>query len=347
MADTLDASVKKLIAKGKQRGYLTYEEMNDDLPEEAVSPDRLDSLLMALDELGIELIDESEAAQREPFAEEAEEAEGEKVPGEEVVEDLEASRRIDDPVRMYLTQMGEIPLLTREQEINLARKIEMTRKHFRRRVLESDYCIQQAVDIISQVHEGELPFDRTMKISTAENLSKDTISDRMRANLNTLKKIIETNKADWAKANNSRESETACRAAIKSLWRRRRRAATLLEELSLRTSKIQPLMKKLQHISDKMEDLRRNIEAADSNNIPHEDLEVMKEELSGLIDLVLEDPDTLRKRVKAIQKVFNDYEDAKRELSAANLRLVVSIAKKYRNRGPVASWTSSRKATPA
>ena len=66
MADPLDASVKKLIAKGKERGYLTYEEMNDDLPEEAVSPDRLDSLLMTLDELGIELIDESEADQREP-----------------------------------------------------------------------------------------------------------------------------------------------------------------------------------------------------------------------------------------------------------------------------------------
>jgi len=76
----------------------------------------------------------------------------------------------------------------------------MTRTHFRRRVLESDYCIQQAVDIISQVHEGELPFDRTMKISTAENLSKDTISDRMRANLNTLKKIIVINKNDWIRA---------------------------------------------------------------------------------------------------------------------------------------------------
>ena len=71
MSDALDASVKRLIAKGKQRGYLTYEEMNEGLPDEAVSPDRLDSLLMALDELGIELIDESEAAQREPFTEAA------------------------------------------------------------------------------------------------------------------------------------------------------------------------------------------------------------------------------------------------------------------------------------
>jgi RNA polymerase primary sigma factor len=332
----LDASVKRLIAKGKQRGYLTYEEMNDDLPDEAVSPDRLDSLLMALDELGIELIDESELARREPFAEGAEapeEAEGGKSAAEEVVEDLEAVRRIDDPVRMYLTQMGEIPLLKRDQEISLARKIEMTRMHFRRRVLESDYCIQQAADIITQVHAGDLPFDRTMKISTAENLSKETITDRMRANLDTIARIIEANKADWAIAKSHRNNEASRRRSLRSLWRRRRRAARLLEELSLRTSKVQPLMKKLQHISNKLEGLHRNVDAAPSNGTPPEDVEVMKEEVQGLIDLVMEEPELLKKRVKAIQKVFNDYEQARRELSAANLRLVVSIAKKYRNRG--------------
>jgi RNA polymerase primary sigma factor len=335
MSDALDASVKKLIAKGKQRGYLTYEEMNDDLPEEAVSPDRLDSLLMALDELGIELLDESEAAQREPFteAEEAPDQPEAKTATEELAEELEASRRIDDPVRMYLTQMGEIPLLTRDQEIALARKIEMTRMHFRRRVLESDYCIQQAVDIISQVYAGDLPFDRTMKISTAENLSKETLSDRMRANLETLRKVIEANQADWTRSRDGRREEPSRRRAMRSLWRRRRRAAKLLEELSLRTSKVQPLMKKLQHISDKMEELRRAIDSAADNETPQEDTDIMREELSGLIDLAMEEPDLLHKRVKAIQKVFNDYEHTRRELSGANLRLVVSIAKKYRNRG--------------
>jgi RNA polymerase primary sigma factor len=335
MSDPLSASVKKLIAKGKERGYLTYEEMNDDLPDEAVSPDRLDSLLMTLDELGIELLDEAEVEQRETFAngeEEPEEPKEEKEKPE--AEELEAvTKRIDDPVRMYLTQMGEIPLLTREQEIGLAKKIEMTRMHFRRRVLESDYCIQQATEILTQVHEGDLPFDRTMKVSTAENLSKETITERMPANLGTLRKVIAANQEDWRSIRSPRTGESLCRKCTRSLWRRRRRAAKLLEELSLRTSKIQPLMKKLQHISDKMAELERGIQAAGENRTPPEDVAVMKEELDGLIDLVFEEPALLRKRVKAIQKVFNDYEQAKRELSGGNLRLVVSIAKKYRNRG--------------
>ncbi len=332
MADALHASVKTLIEKGKKRGYLTYEEMNEDLPDEAVSPDRLDALLMTIDELGIELIDEAEAARRKPaFEDEDKKSEkDEEDSGGELESD---SRRIDDPVRMYLTQMGEIKLLTRAEEIALAKKIETTRMHFRRRVLESDYAAQQAVDILAQVHRSELPFDRTMKISTAENLSKEVITERMPGNLATLEKIFEANRRDWEIIRQESQPERKRKQAKRSLWQRRRRAATLIEELSLRTSRIQPLMKKLRHIADKMFELRREIERSDKSDIPAEDLEVMDEELHGLMDLVLEKPELLRKRVKAIQKVFQDYEQAKRDLSAGNLRLVVSIAKKYRNRG--------------
>jgi len=335
MANTVDAAVKKLMQKGKEQGYLTYEEMNNDLPDEAVSPDRLDSLLMSLDEEGIELIDEAEAGTRVGFVAErgAEEAEPKKEAKPERPEIEEVGKRIDDPVRMYLTQMGEIPLLTRPQEISLAKKIEMTRMHFRRRVLESDYCVRQAVDIIKQVQTGDLPFDRTMKVSTAENLSKETISDRMPANLATIDRIVDANQRDWKTINSGDPSSREHGRAKKRLWRRRRRVARLVEELSLRTSRIQPLMRKLRHICDKMAELQREMEQAPDNDTPPEDVQVMKEELRGLIDLALEEPDLLTKRVRSTQKVFNDYEQAKRELSGGNLRLVVSIAKKYRNRG--------------
>ncbi len=197
MSDALDASVKKLIAKGKQRGYLTYEEMNDDLPDEAVSPDKLGLFADDAGRAGHRADRRGRGRPARAVRRGGRSRVEEKAPAEEWSRSWRPSRRIDDPVRMYLTQMGEIPLLTREQEISLARKIEMTRMHFRRRVLESDYCIQQAVEILQQVDDGDLPFDRTMKISTAENLAKDTISDRMPANLATVRKIIEANQADW------------------------------------------------------------------------------------------------------------------------------------------------------
>src|SRR5581483_9773233 len=259
---------------------------------------------------------------------------------EEVVEDVDgevidlnleaelaeaSTKRIDDPVRMYLTQMGEIPLLTREQEIALAKKIEITRKIFRSKVLESDYCLQSAVEILQQVDDGDLPFDRTMKISTAEDQAdKGTIGQRIPLNLSSVRAMLERNRNDWDALRAAKNKQTE-EEILLGIRRRRRRSVKLLEELSLRTSKVTPLMKKLSSISTKMVELEQRIEELKKVKDPGEDLEVCKEELSGLEDLVLENAQDLHKRVVAIRKIYNKYEDAKRKLSGGNLRLVVSI----------------------
>ncbi|HWE92707.1 MAG TPA: RNA polymerase sigma factor RpoD [Tepidisphaeraceae bacterium] len=342
-----DLRVQALLTMGTSRGYLTYEELNERLPDEVVSPDKLDSLLMMIDEMGIKLIDEADIGEyvkapktRKKAAEPQAEAEVvEDIDGEVIDLNLEAelaeasTKRIDDPVRMYLTQMGEIPLLTREQEIALAKKIEITRKIFRSKVLESDYCLQNAVEILQQVDDGDLPFDRTMKISTAEdNPDKSTIGQRIPLNLESVRKMLGRNRDDWdgLRDGKVRKDLDELRMAIR---RRRRRCVKLLEELSLRTSKVTPLMKKLSSISTKMLELETRIEDLSKVKDPGEDLEVCQEELRGLEDLVLENAQDLHRRVVAIRKIYNKYEDAKRKLSGGNLRLVVSIAKKYRNRG--------------
>ena len=356
--EEVDLRVNAIVDLGKSRGYLTYEELNQKLPDEVVSPDKLDSLLMMIDEMGIRLIDESDVAEfnakptrstkttiKLPSLKKdirpAKPVEGEVgFAGEEEELDLnieaelaEAStKRIDDPVRMYLTQMGEIPLLTREQEIELAKKIEITRKIFRSKVLESDYCLQAAVEILQQVDSGDLPFDRTMKISTAEDQAdKGTIGQRIPINLASVRMMLERNRNDWESLRGAgKKEEEELQLAVR---RRRRRSVKLLEELSLRTSKVTPLMKKLSSISTKMVELEQRIEELKKVKDPGEDLEVCKEELSGLEDLVLEGAESLHKRVVQVRKIYNRYEDAKRKLSGGNLRLVVSIAKKYRNRG--------------
>ncbi len=343
--EEVDSRVNALLAMGTSRGYLTYEELNDRLPDEVVSPDKLDSLLMMIDEMGIKLIDEADIGeyQKSPKTKPSAKAkDAEEIvldDGEEIDLNLEAelaeasTKRIDDPVRMYLTQMGEIPLLTREQEIGLAKRIEIFRKIFRSKVLESDYCLQSAVEILQQVDEGNLPFDRTMKISTAENQAdKGTIGQRIPLNLDSVRRMLDRNRDDWTGLRTVKVKKEL-EGLLLAIRRRRRRSVKLLEELSLRTSKVTPLMKKLSSISTKMVELEQRIEELKKMKDPGEDLEVCEQELSGLEDLVLENAQDLHRRVVAVRKIYNKYEDAKRKLSGGNLRLVVSIAKKYRNRG--------------
>src|SRR5262249_41242599 len=151
--------------------------------------------------------------------------------------DEEDSRRIDDPVRMYLTQMGEIPLLKREEEISLAKKIEVTRKRFRRKVLECDYALSNVVETLKRVHTGDLPFDRTVKVSLTENLEKDKILQRMPHNLKTLEHLMEQNVEDFGKVIDPRTADEDRRKLRRALRVRRRKMVTLVEELSIRTQK--------------------------------------------------------------------------------------------------------------
>src|SRR5438034_50748 len=314
MDPKLDEGLKALIESGKHKGYLTYSQVNEFLPDDAVNPEKLDQLLLVLEEQGIELIDESEAEERESGPTPRSEDDARNDLDLSFIDD-EDSRRIDDPVRMYLTQMGEIPLLKREQEIALAKKIEVTRKRFRRKVLECDGALNQVVETLKRVHSGDLPFDRTVKVSLTENLEKDKILQRMPHNLKTLEHLLEQNVEEFTQSLDPRAGDDDRRKLRRSLRIRRRKAVTLVEELSIRTQKVQPLMKKLEQISLRMDELEKQILEMEGVRSAKEDRANLEKELRDLMLLTLEDPATLRKRVEIMKKRFQEYEDAKRALS--------------------------------
>jgi len=341
--------LKTLIAKGKKKGYLTYEEINESLPDDAVSAKRLEKLMSTLDEMGVALVDEGDTDVHgigkvdEDFEEEAEpvdeEEEAEPEVGGEEDEGLEkefaeseVSHRIDDPIRMYLTQMGQIPLLTRNDEIALARKIEIARMVFRRKMLQCDYCARNATELMQQVSDGSMSFDRTIKTGTTPLTTKGVIKKRMTENLKTVGELLDIDQKLFKNICTSADSNKVS-ADSKHLRRNRRKIAALLEELSLRTSRIQPMKVKLQGICEKMRQLQKIVETGVNEIMTTDDIQAAKQELAGLRELVLESPEQLEKKLRSMERIFAQYEEAKRTLSSANLRLVVSIAKKYRNRG--------------
>ncbi len=239
----------------------------------------------------------------------------------------------DDPVRMYLTQMGEIPLLTRKQEISLAKKIEVTRAHFRGRLLECDYVLQFAVKILKRVHAGELPFDRTVQVSVTDHLEKDQILGRLPHNLKTVETLVKQNRDDYKIATSKKARMSLRREAWKRLGLRRRRARKLVEELGLRTQRIEPMIRALEDFSRRADTLKTQIEAQKKLKHPSPDRDKWIKEFRQILWATQETPTSLRNRIKNLKVIYAHYQRAKRGLSEGNLRLVVSIAKKYRNRG--------------
>ncbi len=233
----------------------------------------------------------------------------------------------EDTVHLYLSQIGSFPLLTRQQEIDLAKEVELNRGLFRAILLEFDFVIRDAIDLLGRVQTGDLVFDRTVQVAVSDRLEKPQILGRLPHNLRTLEALVQLNEQDYEAVLATR-SQRRQQALWERLVNRRRRAVKLVEELGLRLEHLEPHVQNLFACERRVGELQAELknETAGGSKAAHS-------ELSQFLRSVQDTPQGLSARVRRLRAAQSKYQRAKHALCEGNLRLVVSIAKKYQNRG--------------
>jgi len=233
-----------------------------------------------------------------------------------------------DPIRLYLAQMADIPLLTKEEEVLYSKRIEKWRRAFRRSVLGSPFGLHNAFQTLTKVFHGQLAFERTI----SEKLSKTQVLHRIPQQLRTLGPMLNATSSDFNLVVRKSTKKLAKPRIRNRIKQRHRRALRLVEEMNLRNRRVHAVMKQLEAMSARMDEIIQLLEDSSVKMMPDRKA-LLKKELRRLIRTAQESPKVLRRRCEAMKRYLHEYETAKGEMCKSNLRLVISVAKKYRNRG--------------
>jgi RNA polymerase primary sigma factor len=338
--EKFEDDIQNLIDTGKEKGYLTYGDVNDILPEEMGTPDDLDDLITTIGTQGIDLLDAPKFGSDKDFElEEGEDVELDLTPG--------TLEKTNDPVRMYLREMGTVPLLTREGEVEIAKRIERGQMRVLKAISRSPIVIREIVALGEDLKRGVRNVKEVV-VFDEEELTEDVVQARVRSTVTRIEALIKHQKKIAAleekqAAANSKTSQREQRRTRWAIAREKVYVSRIVRELKYTGLERKRLLDKVNKTVDTMRTLERQIRSLDQKYDASKSEELKKEyrrqQKNCKLDLEKIEGDAgvsiveLKRTQREMIQGDMDAEQAKRELIEANLRLVVSIAKKYTNRG--------------
>ena len=341
--------VRQLINMGKERGYLLYDEVNDLLPPEIHSSEEIDDLLSTFERYGIDVYEDLASAKAALAADAGEvvETTKEESPAEESELDLTPGslEKTNDPVRMYLREMGTVPLLTREGEVAIAKRIERGQLLVLKTISRSPLILKELLDVGEDLRRGSRSI-KEIVVFDDEELTEEKIEAKTRETLRQIDKIgklyLQSLKQEEKVEKTPRSNKRAFLKVRFALGRTRVEMSLMVREIEFNPFEKKRLIEKMRQTVERVHaleretvKLERRVDASKADVLAEarKDLKARRLELREIEVATEANPTELKRMLQVILRGEAEAEQAKKELIEANLRLVVSIAKKYTNRG--------------